>query len=691
MPRSLPTRACASLLGCGAVWLSVPAAEAQPPVPAGASTRETIVVTASRTEQTLLESSAAVTVIDAARIALTPADDYGDLLRAVPGLNVAQTGVRDVSVTARGATSTLANSQLALLDGRSIYLDFFGFVAWDLLPVQTQEIERIEVVRGPGSAVWGANAMSGVVNVITKRPRDLAGTTLIVGTADSSVLHARDLGTVSYKVTAGYFDQPAYERPTGAIPGTFPTQTYPTFVNRGTEQRRASAELDWDLADGGVLTFGAGYADTGGILHSGIGPFDIEDGSSLSDLKARWQKGAWRIAFSSNVLDGDAVNLLTRRGDGLPLSFQFATDTVDLSVMNTTDLGDRHSLTYGADYRSNDFVLEIAPAAGERDEWGVFLQDEIALGERWHWSLGARYYEADALSDAAVAPRTGLVFLPRDGHALRASYGKAFRSPSAINEYLDVTILQQLGPFAVPGDADGNLAIDEESLTAIDFGYTRVFANELVLNVDVYRNEITDSIDFFVARLYGPGNLPAPSATLPAAVVPCFNFAPGTGPAACPFGGVAGLVPSNYSYQNVGEIINRGVELGLSRQRDGWHWFVNASWQDDPSIAASGVAPEDINIPPAWRVNAGIGRDSGRFFWSTALSYQDEAYWADVLFARAWTEPFTQVGATIGARFLSERLALKVIAQNVFDATVQQHIFGDLIERRVEGQLLYQF
>jgi len=82
----------------------------------------------------------------------------------------------------RAAVCASRTTQLVLLDGRSVYLDFFGFVMWDLLPIQASEIERIEVVRGPGSAVWGANAMAGVVNVIGRRPKDMVGTTVLVGT-----------------------------------------------------------------------------------------------------------------------------------------------------------------------------------------------------------------------------------------------------------------------------------------------------------------------------------------------------------------------------------------------------------------------------------------------------------------------------------------------------------------------------
>ena len=105
-----------------------------------------------------------------------------DMLRSVPGMNVIQMSARDINLTARQATSTLATSQLVPVDGRSVYLDFFGLVLWDLVPSPTSgEIKQIEVVRGPASVVWGANAVNGVVNIITKTPRENEGFGLVLG------------------------------------------------------------------------------------------------------------------------------------------------------------------------------------------------------------------------------------------------------------------------------------------------------------------------------------------------------------------------------------------------------------------------------------------------------------------------------------------------------------------------------
>lgn len=656
---------------------------------------EVIVVTASRTEQVLNEAPSAITVLDAKTIESIPADDYGDLLRNVPGLNVAQSGARDINMTARGSTNTLATSQLVLLDGRSIYLDFFGFVMWDFLPVNPIEIKQIEAVRGPGSAVWGANAMTGVVNLITKRPKEMVGTTILLGggelsTMYGSLTHAGTGGKVGYKLSGGYYEQDAYERPTGTVPGSNPPQAYPNFQNGGTEQPKGDVRVDVDIDDSQYLSFGAGYAGTDGIIHTGIGPFDIDSGSNLSYFKGNYSRGALSVGLFGNYLDADSTNLLTRGANGQPLGFKFSTDTYNLEASNTTVVGTSNILTYGGNYRTSKFKLEIAPQSEDKEEFGVFLQDEILFGEKVRWLIGGRYDEIDPLKSGVFTPRTSLLISPAPRHTIRLSYNEAFRTPSAINSYLDVTILNQVGPLLVPARAVGNDDLEEEKLKAYEIGYVGTFQNGLLFTLSVYENRSRDSIDFFVSRTYGPGNLPTPSATLPAAVIPCFLFAPGTGPAACPLRGLAGLVPSNFTYRNIGKEKNRGVEVSLNqRLGNEWSWFFNASWQDEPKFG--GIDPGAQNIPPEWRANLGLSYDRGNFFANANVNYQDKAFFADVLNVRGWTDSFTQLNVSLGFRLLDERLTLQVIGANVLDEDVQQHIFGDIISRKITGQVGFRF
>src|SRR3954462_15393237 len=210
-----------------------------PPEPqTDAAVDEIVVVTASRREEQLLNAPATMTVITDDMLGVAPSQSVTDLLRLVPGLNTVQTSARDVNVTSRGATSTLSDSMLVLLDGRSIYQDFFGSVLWDFLPVDTTEIKQVEVIRGPASAVWGANAMTGVVNVVSRTPREMQGTSVSIrfgqfdrsptggkfdggGMFSVNATHARATSDrFAYKLSAGFLAQEAFLRPTGTIEGT---------------------------------------------------------------------------------------------------------------------------------------------------------------------------------------------------------------------------------------------------------------------------------------------------------------------------------------------------------------------------------------------------------------------------------------------------------------------------------------
>lgn len=651
---------------------------------------EVIVVTASRTEQSLNEAPAAISVLTAKDIESIPADNYGALLRNVPGLNVSQTSARDINMTARGSTNTLATSQLVLLDGRSLYLDFFGFVMWDFLPVNTAEIKQIEAVRGPGSAVWGANAMTGVVNLITKRPKEMVGTSLLLGggelgTAYGSIAHAGVSGGFGYKISGGYYEQDPYERP--VIPGV------QNFENEGTAQPKGDLRFDWDLADSSVFSAGAGYAGTDGIIHTGIGPFDIKKGSDLSYAKLDWNKSAFRVGFFANFLEADSSNLVSVGTDGQPLGFKFSTDTYNFDLSNTTVAGARNILTYGANYRDSKFDLEIAPEGEKKQEWGVFIQDEILLGDKVRWVIGGRYDDIDPI-DPVFTPRTSLLFAPNTHHTFRVSYNEAFRSPSAINNYLDATILVGSAPLLLPATANGNVDLVEEHLTAYEVGYVGSFDNGVTMTIAAYHNVTEDSIDFYTSQVYGPGNLPLGliPPPLPPSLAFCFLFAPGTGPATCPNRGLAGLFPSDFSYRNIGETTDQGVEFTL-QQRIGtdWSWFANASWQDDPSFEGIEDAEVSQNRPPEWRGNLGLSFDNGGFFVNTNVNYQDEAYWADVPLAVGSTDAFTQVNLAVGFRLLDERMTLQVIGSNIFDEEIQQHYYGDIISRKITGQVGFRF
>jgi outer membrane receptor protein involved in Fe transport len=711
-----------------------PPAPQQPPKPdpeeeeeAPPVYEEQVVVTATRIEQQLVNAPATVSVVTSDVIQSTPATNYAELLRSVPGVNIAQTSARDFNITMRGATSTLSTSQLALVDGRSLYLDFFGFVAWDLLPMNPNEIRQVEVIRGPASAVWGANAMNGVVNFISKTPRELAGNSASISfgafdrsangdDADAGTMfsinatHARAIDDRwSYKISGGGYTSDAFARPTGLIPGT--TTPYPSFVNQGTTQPKFDTRVDYDAPEGRYkLVLAGGYAGTEGIIHTGIGPFDMARGVGLGYATMRYTRNALRFSAFTNILNGDATALLSIGPDGMQIPFSFNTKTYDVEIGNVSLLGSRQVLSYGGNFRYNNFDLSIAPRGDNRTEGGAYVQDEIFVSDLVRLNVGARVDKFDVVDGAVFSPRVALVLKPLPDHAVRLSYNKAFRSPSLINNYLDVTILNQLnfaqlasihpiftqlGTFNFPVAATGNDSLSEESIEAIELGYTGLINNRATVSAAVYYTKNSDEIFFTQVGRYRATNPPPGWLQRLAPLGPLVPLAVLEGlPPACTSLGqpcTTGGLPSEFSYRNLGVNRNKGFELGIDAAATREvNVFANYSFQatPDPDFDLS-----EVNLPPRHRVNAGFSFNSDRYVGNMSVSYVDDAFFQDVLDSRFHgpTEAYTQVNGAFGVRWLSDRVTTTVKVINLGNQDIQSHVFGDIIKRQVIGELRLQF
>jgi outer membrane receptor protein involved in Fe transport len=665
---------------------------------------EQVVVTASKTEQQLVNAPATVTVIPSSVIQSSPATNYAELLRGVPGVNIMQTSARDFNVTLRGATSTLSTAQLALMDGRSLYLDFFGFVAWDFLPLNTNEIKQIEVIRGPASAIWGANALNGVVNFISKTPRELDGNsaTLTFGGFDRDVdgsgqgagtmfgisgTHARAVNDRwAYKVSAGGYTSDAFPRPTGTIPNPQNTP-YPPFENQGTTQPKVDGRVDYDAPDNRYkLVLAGGYASTDGIIHTGIGPFDLRRTTGLGYATMRYTRGALRVNFFTNLFDGNASGLLAIGTDGRPIPFDFNTRTFDWELGHSLTLGTRQVLTYGGNFRYNRFDLSLAPRGDNREEAGAYVQDEIFINDYLRWNIGARVDKFDVIEDPVFSPRTTLIVKPRPEHAIRFSYNKAFRSPSLINNFIDTTIINQLNlgllnpalagrVFNFPVHAIGNEDLREESVQAFEIGYTGVINERATVSAAVYWTENEDEIFFTQTERYRATS-PPPGWPLPPAVLEAIP-PPG--------------LPSEFSYLNLGKVKNKGLELGIDATIfTGITGFVNYSYQAEPE---PDFDINEINLPPTNRFNIGGSYDRGRFLGNASISYVDDAVWRDVLDARFHgpTDAYTQVNAAFGVRWLGDRIVSSIKVINLLNEDIQSHVFGDIVKRQILGEMRFTF
>jgi outer membrane receptor protein involved in Fe transport len=738
---------------------------------------EVTVVSASRVEQKIVDAPATMSVITAETMETSPAVHIGDTLRSVPGLNVIQTGARDFNVTARQATSTLATSQLVTVDGRSVYLDFFGLVLWDFVPSPTSgDIDQIEVVRGPASVVWGANAVNGVVNIITKRPRANEGFNIVLGgglfdrdggsresdgngyqfTGGFSYANAAN-DTWSYKLNAGYFHSEPYSRPVGSVPldchplGVSPCRTatgaavdggfpiggaaYPAdanqpgaFENDGTSQPKFDLRVDQDLAGGGRITYQGGYGGTQGIVHSGIGPFNMQDGSYMAYGRVIYRKGALRIGAFGNFVDAEAPNLLVVDPDTLgPIVLGFKTQTYDFEFGNSNVLAGKHVLSYGGNYRRNNFDISLAEGP-DRNEIGAYGHWEYFV-DKFRVAAGVRADKFGNLEKWVWSPRVSLMVKPTPDQSIRASYNRAFVSPSFINNFLDQNIqfptpvdltplipllpppLQPLvpPPFLLTVNAFGNPNLREQSMDAYEIAYTGTFGRTTV-GAAAYLTDTDDNINFTylfppgtpgypLPTFYSPVN-PARGVTLPTATTPAqpITLSPilmgVLGQIPPQFGGPILLPEKAATYLNLGPIRNRGIELSIDhRFNDAVSFFANYSLQDTPKIldADEDQIPYPVNevgIPSRHRFNGGLAYDGSVFFGTASVNYSSEALWVDVLTATyaGFTDPYTMLNATVGVRLADGKVVLSLKGTNLTNEQIQQHIFGDLLKRSIVAE-----
>jgi outer membrane receptor protein involved in Fe transport len=669
---------------------------------------ETVVVSGSKTDQKLIDAAVTMTVITADTIENAPTRNFADLLRSTPGLNATQVSARDINVTTRSATGTLATGQLALLDGRSLYQDFFGFVMWDFLPVNLNEIKQIEVIRGPASAVWGANAFHGVVNVISKSPREIQGTSVTVGLgtmnrsvngndADGGSLvyfsgtHAQAINDRwAFKLSGGGYSQDALSRPTGLIPGSPPPGTsYPAFKNTGTTQPKLDGRIDYDFEDGRKLSFSGGVSGTEGIMHTGIGPFDINQGSTMGYAKVNFTRRGLHANFFTNALDGNASNLLTQDINFQAIAFDFKTNTYDFEVSNVSPVGKRNVISYGGNLRFNNFDLSLAPEAENRTEFGVYAQDEIFLNEHFRWIVGGRIDRFDYIDNVVFSPRTTFMYKPTEQHALRLSYNRAYRSPSVINNFLDVTVVEPVNlaafspalagrVYPLPLRSAGNPDLTEEKLDAYEIGYTGFLVGRATLSAAFYVNKVKNSIFFseVTSARYTATN-PPPGWPLPAAVI---ALVPG------------GSFPAQFTYLNFGHMTQKGLELGIDGSLNrNVAMFANYSWQAEPDPEDFDIS--ELNLPPENRFNVGVSFNYRRMLGNFSVNYSSSAFWQDVLDARyhGTTDAYTILNGGFGLRWMNDQVTTTVKVINLANQEVQQHVFGDIMKRQVIGELKVGF
>jgi outer membrane receptor for ferrienterochelin and colicins len=443
-----------------------------------------VVVSASKRPEKATEAPARVEVVSEAQIQARPALTPVDHLRSVPGVDVAPTGIQSTNVVARGFNNIFSGSLHALTDNRiagvpSLRVNFLHFV-----PSNNEDVARMEVVLGPGAALYGPNTANGILHIITRSPLDEQGTTVSFsgGSQDlfqtefrTAHLLTQDLG---FKVSGQYMQAREWEytdpaeaaeqarfrcvvdangctvQQIGAARFARTDLARAVGIDSLDAQARVSrigtrdfdvqrfageARVDWRVTPSMTTVLSAGMTDAAnGIELTGLGASQVKDWKS-SYYQART---TWNRLFAQVYLNrSDAGDTYLLR-NGAPI--------VDRSHLLVGQLqhgfamwNERQNFTYGADYLHTTPVTEGTingwyEEDDETTEIGAYLQSETDISDRLELVLAGRVDKHSALPDLVFSPRAALVFKPREGHALRLSYNRAFSTPSSLNQFLDL-------------------------------------------------------------------------------------------------------------------------------------------------------------------------------------------------------------------------------------------------------------
>jgi iron complex outermembrane receptor protein len=449
------------------------------------------VSSASRRLEAADRATTAVFVISRDDIRRTGATTLPDALRLAPGLQVAQVTGRDWSITSRGFAEQSPNKLLVLVDGRAIYSPLFAGVFWDVQDLPLEDVERIEVILGPGATLWGSNAVNGVINVITRPATATRGGLLGIraGTAQHLTATGRygvEVGAAGALRVYGRFTDRAPSRLAGGDAGEDDWQ-----------QGQVGFRIDVQAAPDDRLTFqGDAYTGSGGQLVSHAVPTPPFAETVLDELDVHGANllGRWTHQF------GDAHELqlqtyVDRAVREVPASFgRVAVNIVDFDLQHHFPLGPRHDFLWGAGYRLNadtisgTFGTTLLPTARTTHLITAFAQDEIALArERWYLTLGAKLEHND-FTGSELQPNVRMLWTPAARHTVWSAVSRSVRIPSRLDA--DVRVVAQVIPGSPPAvvRVDGNEAFESEELIAWEAGWRGELHPTLALDLSVYYN-----------------------------------------------------------------------------------------------------------------------------------------------------------------------------------------------------------
>jgi len=626
---------------------------------------DTQVTTVSKKQEKLARTAAAVFVVTQEDIQRSGATNIPDLLRMVPGVDVAQIDGSSWAISIRGFNARYSDKVLVLIDGRSVHTTAFSGIYWDQIDLPIEEIERIEVIRGPGGSVWGANAVNGVISIITKSSKATHGGVASLGSG--SYTHAAD--SLSYGGSAGssgsYRLWGAYNNVADSV------QSDGAGGGDGWQRAHGGFRSDWSIGQRDSLTVEgdlfynqAGHTTDSLFALPGANTFWQSQEAGGGSILGRWTRTSDNGADQSLQVYYSAYH---RTELGLPI----AETSLDFDYQNRHRMGSRQEVVWGVGYRrtvtdlSSQSWISFSPRVSADALYSAFVEDEIRVTDSLWLTLGTKV-EHNPYTGFDVEPSARLAWTATPRSTFWLSAGRAVRQPARAEAEIDVV----LGTVSLAAGTPavlyllGNPHANAERMTDYEAGYRAQLSRNLSLDAATFVS--------FYQDLETMAPLP---------------------PAIAQYGsGYVMEIP--YIYANGGKAFDYGGELAAN-------WNVTRSWRISPAYSMLHV---NFRVNPGSEDSFGpaLALCSPEYTWQTRsllnlpakLSFDQTVSWTARLPGNGIPAHW-RVDIRV-ARRLGESAEVSLVGQNLLQPGFlefggQYGIVGTEIPRSIFGRVVLRF
>ena len=672
---------------------------------------EIFVYGASLRKERITEAPSAISVVDGKSLMRgATSGQLPKLLEGQPGVDLVQSGLYDFNLNTRGFNSSLNRRVLILLDGRDLGTAFLSSTEWNGMSTPIEDLGRVEMVRGPGSALYGANAYNGVLNITSIPPKGMLGTKITAGFGELSmyradIRHSGEIENFSYKINVGGVSGKTFSKTrttslTGnrtqdiynaATDGTFQDKInnnqvfeYDGFsaLNNEVAQLGAghvnqfylSGRVDYDYESGGGATAEAGITQVENeVIVTGIGRVQVQ--------RARRPFG--RVSYSGH---GFNLNFWSQSRINMAPEISLSTGLDLVQDANISQgevqyhrmfLDDRLFIVGGVSHRiiSIDTKNTLMLGAREDNTSGFFAQVEYRFAPELKTVFAARY-DRSSLHESFFSPKAAIVFSPFTNHTFRATYNKAFQSPNYSELYLNINHPYRgfTTYFGAPTSGlayRGNPDLKVEKIEGYELGYSGIIGGALFLTVDVYYNQLKDFISDLGAGFSG----------LSPDIITRKSYKTGND---------TSFSHAVWSYKNVGKVKEYGYEVAANYYVTD-EIIIDANYSyfqfgiDELSVSASDASQIQPNSP-RWKSNAGITYQSENDYdIAMKIKYIPSYYWSAGVYAgeiKAYALINLSVGYTV-----NESVHLNFNISNLLNTDHYEIFGGSNIGRRAIGTM----